>query len=74
MTNKPRNNAPRPLYTMFISDCALRISKQEQLIADLRARGESSLHAEVDLKKQEALLRQLKNHAVVMEKLLQPDR
>jgi hypothetical protein len=69
-----RNDNPRALYLAFITDCELRVSQQKQLIAGLKKQGLSTLHAEVDLKRQEASLRQLENHAALMNDLLQPDR
>ena len=47
---------------------------QKQLIADLKERGLSTAHANVDLKREEAALRELQNHAAVMRDLLEPDR
>ena len=69
-----RSTNPRPPYLKFITDCELRVALQKQLIAGLKERGLSTLHAEADLKKEEASLRQLENHAVVMRDLLEPDR
>jgi hypothetical protein len=67
----PRHRAPRPLSPKFIADCEERISQQHQLISELKQQGLSTAGAMADLKRNEASLRQLKNHADVMRLLLQ---
>ena len=67
-----RHTAPRPLFPKFIADCEERITQQHQLIAGLKQQGLSTSRAEADLKRQEASLRALENHAVVMRFLLEP--
>jgi hypothetical protein len=46
--------------------------QQHQVIAGLKQQGLSTSRAEADLKRQEASLRALENHAVVMRFLLEP--
>lgn len=70
----PRHKAPRPMFPKFIQDCEERIAQQQQLIAGLKQQGRSTIGAETDLRRHEASLRQLENHAEVMRDLLQPDR
>jgi hypothetical protein len=68
----PRRKTPSPLFVKFIADCQERITQQMQMIAGLKQQGLSTSGAEIDLKKQEAALRELQNHAVVMRFLLEP--
>jgi hypothetical protein len=67
-----RHKDPCPMYPKFIADCEERITQQQQLIAGLRQQGLSTSLAETDLKRQQASLRALENHAVVMRFLLEP--
>jgi hypothetical protein len=68
----PRRKTPSPLFVKFIADCQERITQQHQLIAGLKQQGLSTLGANADLKRQQATLRELRNHAVVMRFLLEP--
>jgi hypothetical protein len=71
----PRHKTPSPLFLKFIADCEERITQQHQVIAGLKQQGLSTSHAEGDLEKQKASLRELENHAEVMRFLLKlPER
>jgi hypothetical protein len=69
--NSPRHKTANPLFLKFIDDCEERISQQQQLIAGLKQQGLPTVRAEADLKRHQASLRQLENHAEVMRDLLQ---
>jgi hypothetical protein len=66
-----RHKEPRPLFSQFIADCEERITRQHQLITELKQQRLPTAGAIADLKKEEATLRQLKSHAAVMRFLLE---
>jgi hypothetical protein len=71
LMNSTRHKTPNPLFLKFIDDCEERISQQQQLIAGLKQQGLPTGRAEADLKRHQASLRELENHAEVMRGLLQ---
>jgi hypothetical protein len=50
-----------------------RVSRQEQLIVQLKKKGEPTGQAEGALKEYEGSLLQLRNHLVIMQVLMKPD-
>jgi hypothetical protein len=57
----------------FVTAAAGRVLKQKELIAQLQKQERSTVEAEAVLKKLEASLRQIENHAGIMHDLTKPN-
>jgi hypothetical protein len=61
-----------PLSLRFIADWEERVSRQKQLVTELKEKGQPTKHAEAALKEYQASLLQLRNHAQIMLEIMQP--
>jgi hypothetical protein len=57
----------------YITEAEARVSRQEQLIVQLKKNGKPTGQAEGALKEYEGSLLQLRNHLVIMQVLMKPD-
>ena len=62
-----------PLSLRVIADWEKRVSRQRELIAELKLKGEPSKAAEASLQRDQEFLDQLRNHWQTMQELLKPD-
>jgi hypothetical protein len=72
MTRRRRISGEMSMSLGFIADQEQRVTKQRQLIADLKNRGRPTGQAEAILKRHEEALTTLRNHADIMQELMSP--
>jgi hypothetical protein len=71
MSRRKRVNGP-PLLLRYVAACEEQVSLQRELITDLKEKGQSTKRAEAALMEYQDLLLQLRNHAQIMQEIMQP--
>jgi hypothetical protein len=70
---RPRGENDFNLSLRYITEAEARVSRQEQLIAQLKKNGKPTDQAEGALREYEGSLLQLRNHLVIMQVLMNTD-